>query len=418
MVSLIEKLLPEAKLVGFTDIVSKKEEQLKIEVSHKFLQNRLGKSLSYEDIKNTLSLLGISSEINGDTITTIIPSWRATGDLSLPEDILEEVGRILGYENFDYIAPKISLDSAINQKGVELERNIREYLAKRCGLIEIFTYPWIHESFIDACGFDKNEWLELEAPPSPEQSHIKKSIIPSIVEACEKNTRYFNEFKIFELSQVFSKGEQSPNDEVEKLPIIERNLTCAFVSDKPEKIFREAKGVIENIARFTHMKALDLKQIEKPNWADPRIWLNITKSNNVIGSIGLLSVKALKESGIKHHYIAIIDLNVEKLEFLPSRTNKFTHLPEFPLVEKDLSVLLDETINWKDIEKTVKPKVKDVKFIDEYKGKQIEKGKKSLTFRVFLESKEGTMTTEQIDEKLREILNKINKNFGGGLRTE
>lgn len=418
MAHLMKTLQPQATLTGFTDVYPVKDEKVEIVVSLEFLQKRLGKSLDFSEINKTLTSLGMICSLKGDDIIVKVPSYRATGDLSLPEDILEEIGRIIGYENFDYIPPTITLESAVEQKELELERRVREYFAIRGNMQEIFTYPWSSDLFIEASGMDKSDFLELEAPPSPNQSALKMSLVPNLIEASEKNIRYFDEFRIFEMSQVFKKGETHPSSDEETLPILERYITASLVGTDAAKLFRDAKGIVESMASYTHMKEIRLNQVSKPSWADAKVWLNILLGEEVIGSIGLLNVKGLKTAGIKHHFLAIIDLNFEKLKVLPSRTNKFEALPEFPLVEKDLSIIVSEEITWEEIRKVVAPKVKEVKFYDEYKGKQIEKGKKSITFKVFLESKEGTMTSSQIDEILKNILNKINKKFGGDLRTQ
>lgn len=414
---LIKELQSDAKLEGFSDLYPVKDKNVEVNVSIDFLRRRLGKLLTFEEIRDSLMRLGMESSISDDLIKVKVPSYRATGDISLPEDILEEIGRILGYENFEYIAPVVTLNDAVEQKDLDLERRVREYFAIRGNMQEVFTYPWSEDQFITAAGFDKKDYLELESPPSPEQSALKNSLIPNLIAAAELNSHNFDEFRIFEMAQVFKKGEVRPSCEEEVLPLLERNITAVLVGVDPAKLFRDAKGIVESMPSFTHMKALRLMQCEKPSWADAKIWLNILSGDTIVGSIGLLNAKGLKLAGIKHHYLSIIDINFEKLSYLPSRTNKFESLPEFPLVEKDLSILIDDTVSWDEIRKLVEPMVKKVIFVDEYKGKQIEEGKKSVTFKVYLESKEATLTSEQIEENLRAILNKINKKFGADLRS-
>ncbi len=105
------------------------------------------------------------------------PSWRSTGDITLPDDILEEVARLMGYENFDFIPPKVVLEKPINQRKVEMERSVREYLAFRCGMQEIFTYPWIEDEYIEAslrtpaaCSASAHLRLPMRAGSAPRSS--------------------------------------------------------------------------------------------------------------------------------------------------------------------------------------------------------------------------------------------------------
>lgn len=115
-----------------------------------WLERRLGKPLTQEDVSHKLGLLGFTTSFIGDTMHVTVPSWRSTGDVSIQADIMEEVARMYGYENFEAAPITTSFDGAINQLDKDLERRIKEYLAIRCGLQEIFTYPWMDEQYVNA----------------------------------------------------------------------------------------------------------------------------------------------------------------------------------------------------------------------------------------------------------------------------
>jgi phenylalanyl-tRNA synthetase beta chain len=160
---------------------------------------------------------------------------------------------------------------------------------------------------------------------------------------------------------------------------------------------------------------LIFEQKDKPAWADPKAWLNILCGSEVIGSFGVISLKAARLSGIKRASVAAMELNVEGLLPLPSRSNIYHRLPLFPLVEQDFSVLLDEKTPWQAVADALEGSVRSIDFIEEYRGKQIPEGKKSVMFRVRFGSDTGTMTAEQIDEKMNSIIKKIKK-LGGEVR--
>ena len=140
--------------------------------------------------------------------------------------------------------------------------------------------------------------------------------------------------------------------------------------------------------------------------------------NEIIGSIGLVSVATMNDSKIKHNNVAIFEINFDKLIPYDSRTNKFKQLPQLPLVQKDLSILVDENVTWEEISKSIETKVREVEYIEEYKGNQIPTGKKSLTLRVKIGNDETTMNTEEINNKMENILKTLNKNCGAILREE
>ena len=141
-------------------------------------------------------------------------------------------------------------------------------------------------------------------------------------------------------------------------------------------------------------------------------------NDEVVGPIGLVSLSTMNDSKIKHTNVAIFEINVDKLIPYSSRTNKYHELPQLPLVEKDLSVLIDNEITWQEISDSIKNKVKELDFVEEYKGDKIPEGKKSISFRFKLGNDETTLTKEEINDAMNSILKLLNKKYGATLREE
>lgn len=415
---LFNEIFKESKVVSYKDNYPEKTKRAEIEVPKEFLDRRLGKVLEQEKIETVLKNLGYEVEFKNNIFKVTAPVWRSTGDVSIKDDVMGDIARLLSYESFEKAPLTIKYTHAVRQNSVLLERRIREYLSYRCGLNEIFTYPWIDEKYITAAKINKEKCVTLTSPPAPELSILRSSLVPGMLEAISKNLRYFDSFKMFEVAQVFEKGIYHESTEEETLPLHKKNITGCIVGKDAKEIFFEAKGIIEEMASHCHMESLSFKEGEKSSWEDKDVHLNITLNNEIIGTIGLLSVAAMNESKIKHTNVAIFELNFDKLIPLPSRTNEFKHLPQFPLVEKDLSILIDEDVKWEEIAKTISPMLKELEFIGEYKGSQIKEGKKSISFRFKLGNKDGTMTSEQINNKMNAVLKILNKKCGAELRTE
>ena len=342
--------------------------------------------------------------------------WRSTGDVSLKDDVMGDIARLLSFESFEAKPLTIKFEHAVLQNKVLLEQRLKQYLAFRCGFNEIFTYPWIDEKYIDAAGVDKENSVKLATPPSP--SDLRISLIPGMLEAISKNLRYFDEFKLFEVAQAFEKGEYHESSEDETLPVHKKLLTASIVGKDASKLFYELKGVIENMSEYCHMEKITLKQGEKPSWADVNVYLDIMLDNKVIGKLGLLSIKTMNSAKIKRANVAIFELNVDELVPFASRDNKFVHIPLLPLVEKDLSILVDESVTWEEISGSIKGKLKDVKFVEEYRGNQVPEGKKSIMLRIVIDNGNTTMTSEEINAKMESILKTLNKRCGAVLREE
>ena len=354
---LFSQLYPEIKVTGLVDQYPEHLKQAEIDVPLSWLERRLGKRLSPDEIKHKMELLGYGISFDGDNMHVVVPTWRSTGDVSIQADIMEEVARMYGYENFEAEPITTTFDGAINQLDKDLERRIKEYLAIRCGMQEIFTYPWMEESYVNAVLQSTEGILSLSTPPSPAERFVRSSLLPNLCKAVVKNERYFDEFSIFETAQVFrDENYTAPYDEREKLPSQRKNVAGAFATTDKDitALFRKAKGVVEMMARYVHMEALTFKQAEKPVWADNVVWLNIYRGDEKVGDLALLAKKVSMACGIKNMNVMLFQLDQDSLVPLKSRTNTFTHLAEYPMTDYDISLLVDGSVQWKDVAQTVR----------------------------------------------------------------
>ncbi len=422
-----KELYPELKVTGFCDNYVKKLERAQIDVSLTWLEKRLGKSLTNEEIQGKLEKLGFVVQIDGDNMHVTAPTWRSTGDISIKDDVMEEVARMYGYDNFDATEFTTSFTGAINQKDKSLVRNIKEYLAFRCGMQEVYTYPWMSDTYVNAVLQSTEGVLKLSTPPAPDMSFIRSSLLPNLCEAVAKNERYFNDFAIFEEAQVFfDKNYVSLYDPAESLPEQRRHIGGAFASSVKNinTLFREAKGVLEHMPRYTHMEEYLFRKEEKPVWADSHVWLNLYLGDQKIGDMGLMAKKVSMECGIKNLSVMLFELDTTLLKPLRSRTNHFTHLAEYPETDYDISMLFDVNTVWHDIydvimgRKKASALLKDAAFVDEYRGKQIPAGKKSVTIRLTIGSDEKTLTSQEIESTAGQVMKKLEKRMNAELRTQ
>ena len=422
-----QEIYPELKVTGFCDKYVNRLKRAEIDVDLIWLEKRLGKHLTDDQIKGKLQMLGFEVQIEGTNMHVVVPTWRSTGDVSIKDDMMEEVARMYGYDNFEATPFKTTFDGAINQKDIDLVRNIKEFLAVRCGMQEVYTYPWMNDTYVNAVLQSTEGVLRLSTPPAPNLSYIRSSLLPNLCEAVARNERYFDEFSIFEEAQVFKDGNYtSPYDESEWLPEQKRFISAAFASNSKtvNLLFREAKGVLENMPRYTHMEAFRFEKREKPVWADNTVWLNVLLGDEIIGCLGLLAKKVSMDCGIKNLSTMLFELDSTKFRPFISRTNRFTHLAEYPETDYDISMLFDVNVTWDEIydailgEKKASALLKSAAFIDEYRGRQVPPGKKSVTIRLTIGSDEKTLTSVDIEKAAAQVMVKLGKKTGGALRTQ
>ena len=423
---LFAELYPDMKVTAFRDLYENKLERKKIEVELDWLDRRLGMRIPQDVVARKLGTMGYEVSFTEDKMYVVVPTWRSTGDVSIKADIMEEVARMYGYENFEATSITTTFDGAVNQLEVDLVRKIKEYLAFRCNMQEIFTYPWMSDEFVSALIPEGESILALSTPPSPTERFIRCSLLPNICRAIVKNERNFEEFDIFEEAQVFLNKDYTENYKNEKLPAQRKHLGCAFVgkAEQVTELFRRAKGVIGAMPSYTHMEGFTFEKREKPYWADEVVWQNIFLGDKHIGDIALLSKKAALACGIKVLSAVLVELDMDALVPFKSRTNRYTRLPEFPVNEYDISFLVDSSVKWSEVYETIVGKksdeslLKDALFVDEYRGKQIPEGKKSLTARLVIASSEKTLTGQEIEAVAASAIKRIGKKFGADMRTK
>jgi len=267
--------------------------------------------------------------------------------------------------------------------------------------------------------------LALSAPPSPHERFLRSSMLPNLCKAVADNLRFYDEFAIFESAQVFFDLDFfAQYDPREKLPLQRKHIAGAYVGNPEDldMIFRKAKGAMESLPRYIHMEPLSFSKTERPVWAGDVVWLNINHSGGQIGNLALLSKKAALGCGIKNSAVMLFELDIGSMKPYPSRTNKFTHISEYPMTDYDISLLFDLPVAWKEIYEVIIGKkgpnslLRDVSFVEEYKGRQIPAGKKSITIRLLIGSLSKTLTSGEIESCADVVVKHLNKALGAELR--
>ena len=201
---LIKEIFPDSKIIKYSDVYPNITKKNEIKVSEEFLDTRLGKKISKDKIKQILISLGYEVSYNNGVYDIIVPTWRSTGDVTIKDDVMGDIARILSFDSFEAKPINITIEHPIIQNDILLNRRIEEYLSSRCGFYEIYTYPWIDEKYIHAAKIDISKSLKLATPPAPSLAYLRSSLIPGMLEAIAKNLRYYNEFKLFEKAEVYT----------------------------------------------------------------------------------------------------------------------------------------------------------------------------------------------------------------------
>ena len=223
------------------------------------------------------------------------------------------------------------------------------------------------------------------------------------------------------MNRVFEGGEFSPlNDSGDKLPNQPKMLAGAFVGKEAKDLFLDAKGVLEGLTSVLPVKSLQFLPTDKVSWAPADMQMAIRAEGKEIGKLGVLSSGGLRKANIKHANVVLFEINLDALQDKAKKATKFEPLPKYEHVDYDLSFVFDDNVNWQDIHKTIKNAsklIQSINFIEEYRGKNIPDGKKSIALRATLGSAKETLTSEQIDEAASSMIKRLTDKLHGELRS-
>ena len=399
-IGLVRELQPDAVVEAVADVCSAPTETGRVTTSLDYLQGRLGAALEPDDVVRGLETLGFDVEMRGREIDVTVPTWRATGDVSGPHDLLEEIARLKGYDNFAFVPAEVQLVRKTLDARAQFERRLRDLLTLSGGMYEVVTYPWAKREFLDAAGVDASRAPKLHAAPAPDQDTVRPSLIPNLLEAVAQNLGFFDTFRIFELGRVFPGGTTAGDHPDEQLPVQPRHLAGALAGPDAAALFREAQGLLELLPRVTHGAPMTMQAAGGPAWADATARIALAGPGGPVGTLAVVTKRARRLAGIKRGELVMFELDLDALAPLPSRTNRFDPIANHPQAEVDISLLFDAAAPWEAIAAgaaSAGEEVREVVFVDDYRGKGVPGGRKSITLRLRIGVPGRTLRSEEIN---------------------
>lgn len=401
-------------------IIDKKQEEVKnieVVVSKKRIDGILGIEVKTEDIVSILKSLGISCETNGDALKLSVPPYRF--DIETDADVAEEVIRMYGYDVYDD-AKKPFFEGASVMEGkfdpiLAMQREIKRILIMR-GYYEINSYSLVPtNAHLKLLLNDmENEVIKVSNPLSDELGVLRISMAHSLFSNIAYNFKRNNkDFRIFESGRTYhAKGQP-----ITELPV-EKNM-IAFASIAESDDFFTLKGVVENILeKYDFKLALDYS---KAPFLHPGISADVidAETGKLIARFGKINPRVAQEYEIPERTF-YGEVYCDNLNELKVKTFAVKRISKFPIVERDLALVVDENITVGQIEEIIKQccgkNYNDVKLFDIYRNKAQLGNKKSLAFRIKLLSDEKTLSEEDINKVIDKILRRTGELFGATLR--
>lgn len=411
-VELVELIGAGQEVEGKIDVYPTKQKINKIKLDVEKINNLLGTNIEKEEMIKILEKLDIKVEND----MAIAPYFRM--DLEFVADIAEEVVRFYGYDKLETTLIKADTTLGIRNKEQKIEKTIKDMLVNN-GLSEIYTYGFVSEQDLEKSNISKElieKSITIINPLSDEYKLMRPTTIPSMMQILATNANKKNQnVKLFDISRNY----RNLNNEVEngEVPEQENILTLGMYGDDVD--FYTLKGLIENVLEAVSVNRYDIVKETENGSYHPGRCANITVGKDVIATIGEVHPAVLENYGIeKRAYLA--EVNVTKIVKYSRQNKKYVEVPKFPAVERDIAVIVDEKVEVGQIEKIVTKKSKKLlesaTLFDIYRDEKIGTNKKSVAYSLIFRDKKKTLSDEEINTAMENIISELEKVLGAELR--
>ena len=395
---------------ALTDEYAYKYDTVELSFDKAFVDRYTGIEIDNDTILKTLTSLGFKAELDGDNFDVVVPSWRATKDVTIKADIIEEITRIYGYDNFDVNTTRSPLYPVRMDVVKEDEDKIKDILVKRYSLHELHSYVWAYYDELKELGIEVEPNIKLANATNPNIETIRNSMIPTQLCQLNVNKGYAPEFGIFEIGRVVEGMDEN------NLCIEKKKLAISLFSKVKDvrDLYFELRDILAVITDDIKHKQLEFKTAEATHGYEHPVNLNsIILDGEVIGKIGIVHPVVGKKLDKK---AAIVFAEVDMQAFADKKNASITYdePSKFPPMDYDLSVVVPSGVLFSDLSQCWKNEgteiLKNVKIVDTYDTELFH----SITIRFEFSSSERTLSSAEVQavmDKVIENLKGINVNL-------
>ncbi|MCL1865598.1 MAG: phenylalanine--tRNA ligase subunit beta [Spirochaetes bacterium] len=409
---LIKKIIPDAEAVsGIVDDYPVPVKEAEIEVTPEYIRKRIGHNISDSDMIKTLTALHYEVKFDNVKFNITAPHFRSTKDISMKDDIVEEVGRVFGYNNIMPAPPLVTCEPPLKNQFRFFERDVKNILADSFGMTEVMAYSFTSEETLNTLKINENKELRLRNPLSAEIDRLRRSLIPGMMQFINYNQKFSDNFDIFEVGRVYLKDDRTSKE------LAKENFRTAgivFIRKPAAPVFFEAKAIAAGLLEKLRIK--DYKLIPEtdsiPPYAHPGRSMKVEVDGKTCGFIFEIhpeTADAFEFAG----KAAVFDLDMDLLFNAEKRPVKFKELQKYPATPFEISVLADKKTYSEEILKIAKntdQKIVEAKVISVYEGSPLPVDKKSVSMKAVFASSEKTLEPAEIDELQKKIIASLNKN--------
>jgi phenylalanyl-tRNA synthetase beta chain len=419
---LVLELCPEAVIASnVADAKNFTKKDVVVNITHEYIESSMGTEIPKAKVLSILKGLGFGVTAQSVSYKIQVPSVRSVKDVTIPEDIVEEIARIYGFENIPSVLPDIQMIRVARDPQLAANKKLRE-ISRDLGKNELYAYSFVDERKIQSVGFKPEDHLRLAQTAFEGQPYLQLSLVPNMLGAVSKNIANFERVNIFQVDRVFRKK----HSEFDVKPGSKETLPdqpyryASIVSSKEPLSFHDAKGEVE--ALFTNLGYAKDEYAFKEGWVaeylDKTQCAEVHLHGKLMGCVGLVAKSVLNNFKIRQNATVIV-LDADVIALQPPKQRTYKEVGKFPSVVRDIAVVVSDMHSAESLFQEIKkssPLVKDVEIFDVYRGKGIDEGKRSLAFRITYQVSNRTLTDKEVDEAKKVLETRISSKFQAQIR--
>jgi phenylalanyl-tRNA synthetase beta chain len=377
-------------------------------------RKKLGLELTSEQIERSLTSIGFGVSVKADqaALSVTVPSFRGERDITGEDDLIEEVGRLTGYEKIPAVLPRVSCQPPQRDPLHVLEDDVTSALVTRCGFTEVLGYSMVDDQALAWAGVGEREpYLRLKNPITADAARLRRSLVPGMLRFLELNARFYDRFKLCEVGRGYL-----PEASTEPpLPHETRSLGASLFQrqgkdSSVDATLLELKGSIDELFHVLGRPCEFSAFTNVPAWAHPVRGADVMAGEERVGYVAELHPAVLDRLQLRAH-VAVTELDLRALVRAPQTAVRFTPVPRFPPVKIDLAVVGGYEMTIREIValmRSVEPSLlREVELFDVFTGTGVPEGKRSLAFRLSFRSDERTLTDEEVMKARDRVIEKL-----------
>ncbi len=407
--TLLEKYANGKVVTGTVKYDKTENKEKEIDIAFQNVNDVLGTVIPNEEILNVFRKLGFTYTVNGEIVTVKVPTRRL--DISIKEDLIEEVSRIYGVDNIQGKLPIVPMRRGNYDR---TQREIRNKMIA-LGLNETLSYILINDKEVHKFTSDEFEELRLLDPITEDRNTLRYTVIPSLYKIYEyNNARGQKDVSIFEIGKGFYKKGEIYGEDTKLCGLMTGKYSLGLNNTKNVD-FYTIKGVVEEMLDYLgYAGRYSFTKQEMPKEMHPgqSAYINVNGTN--VGIIGKLHPNVTKED------VYVFEINLDELFQKKVGKMKYKEISKFPSIKKDVAFVVDKNLVSQDIEKVIKNAggslLTDIEVFDVYTGVNVPSDKKSIAYSLTFADNKKTLTDEEVNSLMEKVMNNVCNKFGAEVR--